>query len=83
MRVLQRYAEHITHIHDSPEGRMSEKSSLEKRLSSKSQSPTELKKIKKKSKDQKVLYIKIFKAKFTRDTELTGEMDPFVEIDYL
>lgn len=29
-----------------------------------------------------LLYIKIFKAKFSRDTELTGEMDPFVAIKY-
>ena len=29
-----------------------------------------------------MLYIKIFKAKFSRDTELTGEMDPFIAIKY-
>jgi C2 domain len=87
MNVLQKYAEHITHIHDDPEEikRLQEElasspSSSMKRKSIKDQLKASLSPNKKSHKY--LLVIKIFKAKLRRDTEITGEMDPFVEIEY-
>lgn len=87
MKVLQHFADHITHIYDVPESQAKDQllsSQGGKKKGSPKLSPkNSIKKKMKASTSQKfLLYIKIFKAKFTRDTELTGEMDPFIVIKY-
>jgi hypothetical protein len=87
MKVLQHYADQITHIHDVPETQandhLSPTQGSNKNGSPRNSLKNTIKKKRRASTSHKnLLYIKIFKAKFSRDTELTGEMDPFILIKY-
>jgi hypothetical protein len=87
MKVLQHYADQITHIHDVPETQANDQLSptqgSNKNGSPRNSLKNTIKKKRRASTSHKnLLYIKIFKAKFSRDTELTGEMDPFIKIKY-